>query len=262
MDSTRASKGFTAPYLAWKTLFNLLVRLEEQGVPDQIDRTFLSNLSGTEQSYLMSAMRQFGLIGEKGKVLEPLKELTTGTDARQAGVRRLLEQYYPTAVSLPANATQGQLDEVFRGYNVTGERLRKAETFYLRAAQFAGLQLSPNFKSPAPTGGEGVRTPRRSPAARARGARRAGQRAADSAEVPPPPSSPAPSATQVNVHPMLVGAIQWLAENGPKWTAEQAEAWITSFTGGVRLVYPGRRVSPPVLRRPGTPEHDGSDVAE
>jgi hypothetical protein len=244
METERGGKTFTAPYFAWKTLFNLLVRLEESGLPDQIDRTYLSNLSGTEQSYLMSAMRTFGLIGEKGKVLEPLKELASGSEARIAGIRTLLETHYPDAVALPANATQGQLDEVFRSYNVGGERLRKAETFFLRAAHFAGLKLSSNFKSPTSTeAGSGPSRPA------VRRSRRSKVKHVEEDEMPAVRKPPADTGITVNVHPMLSGSIQWLAENGSKWTGDQQEAWIKGFEVGVRLVYPAKKAAAPIGRR-------------
>jgi hypothetical protein len=230
MGNERAGKGFTAPYFAWKTLFNLLVRLEEYGLPDQID-----------QSYLMSAMRTFGLIGDKGKVLDPLKELASNSEARIAGIRTLLETHYSEAVALPENATQGQLDEIFRGYNVGGERLRKAETFFLRAAQFAGLKLSSNFKSPTSTeAGSGASRPA------IRRSRRARSRRGESDEnlAPAAPAGPSRGIT-VDVHPMLSGSIQWLAENGSRWTTEQQAAWLAGFTGSVKLVYPGKKAPSP-----------------
>ena len=42
------------------------------------------------------------------------------------------------------------------------------------------------------------------------------------------------------LHPMLIGAVVWLAEHGPTWTPEQAELWRGVFTQAVALIYPAR----------------------
>ena len=162
------TKPFTPPYLPWRTFFNFLDRLADEGAPDRIDRSFLKSMDGQTQSYLMSALKAFGLMTEEGRVQEALGPLVR-PETRQDAVRDLLQRFYPDAVALPKNATQAQLDEKFRGLGLGADAMRKAETFYLRAAGFAGIELSSNFKNPTAAPGEGGTrtTTRRAPRKRA-----------------------------------------------------------------------------------------------
>lgn len=252
-------RRFVAPYLPWKTVFNLLERLEESGTPDRIDRTYLDKLSGQDQSYLLGALKLFGLIDDTGRIQPPMEELRNKA-TRPAGVRRLLETYYADAVALPDNATQGQLEEIFRDkYNVHGATLRKSLTFYLRAAQYAGVPVSKNFKSAGPVAGETTARPRRTTR---RVTRRDPANASGQEAVPQPPVKIDPGEGSIPVHAMLRGAILWLSENGPLWGEAQADTWIESFSNLVRLVYPTKHPAPALQRQgsrarpaaPSTPE--------
>lgn len=149
-----------APYLAWRTFFNLILQLDEKGLPTRIDRSFLSQRSGLDQGYLIATLKAFEMIADDGTVLEPLKELVGARDGRPPLVADLLRVHYPEVFALPSNATQAQLDDIFREvFGQTGATLRKAETFFLHGATFAGLKLSPYFK--APRGVQGASSPRR-----------------------------------------------------------------------------------------------------
>lgn len=46
------------------------------------------------------------------------------------------------------NGTQQQLEEAFRDYGVSGSTVRKAISFFLKAAEYAELQTSPHFRVP------------------------------------------------------------------------------------------------------------------
>lgn len=138
-----------APYLAWRTFFNLILQLDEKGLPTRIDRSFLSQRSGVDQGYLIATLKAFGMIADDGTVLQPLKDLVGDRDGRQALVADVLKAHYPEVFQLPANATQAELDEVFRAvFAQSGATLRKAQTFLLHGASFAGIKLSPYFKTP------------------------------------------------------------------------------------------------------------------
>lgn len=138
-----------APYLAWRTFFNLILQLDEKGLPTRIDRSFLSQRSGVDQGYLIATLKAFGMIADDGTVLQPLKDLVADREGRPALVADVLKIHYPEVFALPANATQAELDEVFRAvFAQSGATLRKAQTFLLHGAAFAGLKLSPYFKTP------------------------------------------------------------------------------------------------------------------
>jgi hypothetical protein len=139
-----------APYLAWRTVFNLLAQMETAGLPSRIDRSFLSAKSGAEQTYLIATFKIFGLIADDGSVSPRLKQLVSDRVRRPQFVGQILRESYPEVFALPPNATQQQLDDVFREvYSISGATLRKAETFLLHAASYADIALSPHFHSRA-----------------------------------------------------------------------------------------------------------------
>jgi hypothetical protein len=147
------------PYLPWKTFFNLLLQMEERGLPARIDRSYLQGRSGADQSYLISTLKSFRLIGQEGEVEDSLRELVQDKENRPERIAALLRENYPEVMALAANATQQQLDEVFRAYGLSSNTLRKAETFLLHGAAYAGMKLSPHFTTPrsAPPAGRSNR---------------------------------------------------------------------------------------------------------
>ncbi len=135
------------PYVPWRTFFNLLDRMAEEGAPPRVDRTYIKNLDGSAQAQVMATLKWAEGIAEDGTV-QPALAAFIGPNRKQA-VGKLVREKYPEAVALgEQNATQGQLDEAFRAYGFSGDTLRRAESFFLNAADYAGIKLSRNFKKP------------------------------------------------------------------------------------------------------------------
>jgi hypothetical protein len=149
------------PYISWRTFLGLLEQMQERGLPARIDRSYLQNRSGAEQSYIMATLKSFALIDAEGQVLAALRSLVQNKDDRPAAVAAILNENYAEAVELAVNATHAQLDEVFRGYGLGGATARKAETFFLHAAAYAGLRMSPHFKTARLRGSTPGRRPAR-----------------------------------------------------------------------------------------------------
>jgi hypothetical protein len=152
-------------------------------------------------------------------------------------VADLLAVKYPDALALGRDATQAQLDEVFRGYDgISGSTTRKAITFYLHAAQFAGVPLSPFFKSGrASSGGArggngGTRRVVRSRASSQNG----------SGATPPP--QPQPSSHLATLHPAVTTLVQSLpgfdgTQRKPEFSAADREAWFAYARATFNLIY-------------------------
>jgi hypothetical protein len=139
---------------------NLIERMADEGVPPRIDRSFLSGLSGGYQTQVLAALRSLGLILDDGTVQPALQTLVDQPQNRRALVAMILRTRYPEAVAMgEEKATQGQLEGQFKKYGITGATLRKAIAFYLHAADFAGIPVSPFFKTPSAT--SGTPSPRR-----------------------------------------------------------------------------------------------------
>lgn len=150
----------TAPYLPWRTFLNFLLRLEgEATLPNRIDRSYLRGMSGADQSQLMVALKAFGLVGENGKIEQELVELATDPDGRPKRIGEMVRRFYPAEVKLGAeNGTPKQLEDSFEeSFSLTGSTRQKAIRFFLSAAQFGDVDLSPHFSVPAAPRGRSVR---------------------------------------------------------------------------------------------------------
>lgn len=165
MDSE--DKGFSPPYnVPWSTFHNTVEKVAAD-LPNRIDRSYLASQSGTVQTYLISAFRGFGLTDEDDVVQDELRDLAKDAEGRPARVAALLERHYAAAVELGrTNATPGELDQTFAAMfpRVTGESRVKAIRFFLSAATYAGLQMSPLWKAPkaGPSGSRRARSARKS----------------------------------------------------------------------------------------------------
>ncbi len=160
VDNTNSEGQGAPPYISFRTLLNLIERMANESTPPRIDRSYLVGLSGGYQSQVMAALRSLGLTDEDGRVQQRLVDLVERPQERKDLLATIFEERYPEAVRLgKVNATQGQLEEEFRKMGISGATLRKAVAFFLHGADFAGIPLSPFFKTPATS--EGRAAPKR-----------------------------------------------------------------------------------------------------
>ena len=215
------------PYISFKTVTNLITRLEPES-PPRIDGTVLGYLSGGYRSQVLTALRWLELIDADGKPSPQLTEMVRSSQTRGETIRRVLESRYADIFSAidMGKATVGQLEEQFDKFGMAVETRKKATTFFVHGCKFAEIPLSSYIAG-------GVKRSR-SVSRRTPKSGTTGGGGNNGSGVTTPPASP----LAVPVHPMLSGAIQWLAENAAGWTAEQATAWCDQFVGSVRLVYP------------------------
>jgi hypothetical protein len=145
----QSDHAFTPPYIPFSTFVGFLDKLAQNDIPPRIDRSVMDNLSGTTQSYLLAALRSFDLVGEDLEVRPGLEALARKQDQRPQLMAELLHRFYAEQIQLgQETATSGQLAESFRSYDLSGETVRKAIRFFLHAADFADIKLSPYFKTP------------------------------------------------------------------------------------------------------------------
>jgi hypothetical protein len=225
-----SSNGFVPPYISFAQLENVLERMRNEGVPARVDRSYLGSWSGSAQGQFLTAARSLDLLDDFGRPTEVLKTLVQEPDMRPAVIGDLLRQKYPGAVMLGESATQQQLEEVFREYpGISGSTTRKAITFYLHAAKFAGIPLSPFFKVGRATPGN---TSQRTGRARA-------PRRAQPASEPAPPSQTNPLS---GLHPAIATLVQALpSSTAPTAKAEfsmaEREAWFAYAQATFNLIY-------------------------
>lgn len=145
-----AENEFKPPYnLSFRTLLNLLIRMEGEDPPPRIDRSYLGKMAGTDQTAVISALRGFGLIDANNVVRPELVTLAKNSEGRPKMMAALLERFYGPQVELSRKkATASMLEESFAEFGYSAETKRKAITFFLKATEYADLPLSPHFKIP------------------------------------------------------------------------------------------------------------------
>lgn len=172
----------TWPYTPFKTVLNLIQRLEnDQAIPPQIDRSFLGGSEG-QKTQTLAALKFFGLVeGKNNEVAPELHRLVGAGNNRPRVFAELLAKYYPEATRLASvHATTKQLEDSFTG--LSGDTLRKAVTFYLHAAKYAQHPVSKHFKVPH---GQGTARGRRA-------------KPTNGTKPPPPPAEQPTPAPQVD----------------------------------------------------------------
>jgi hypothetical protein len=152
------ASGSQAPvYVPYATLISALDALRAHGIPrtGKIDKTIWDSQSGTIQAQLMLGFRFLGLIDEQRNatpVLQPLVQ-ATGED-RKVLLRKLIEEKYHHILSLDLTSiSQGQLDEAFRAFEISGSTLTRATRFFVKACVELGIPIAKRFSERSkPTG--------------------------------------------------------------------------------------------------------------
>lgn len=220
----------TPPYLPYSTFTSFFGELQG-GIPNRIDRSFLSSKSGTIQTYLISTLKFFGLISENGTPTKRLKQMVEAeVDERNKLLGDLVREFYPEIFdgSLDfENATQGQLDEKFTGeYGVQGDTRRKVVSFFMLAAKDGGIGLSPHLRKTRK---------------RAAGATRRKRKNGKLGEAPARPaqtiSTPVAESIPALEEKLIIGLIEKLPAPGQPFSADDQKLWIDMAQMVFKMVY-------------------------
>ena len=156
-----------AAYVGSTTFFTSLNQLANAVVPNRIDRTAFPGFAGGVQSQILSAYRFLGLINGDSKPTPALHALAVKDEAaRKVALAKILRERYSALFALDLlKVTPGELSEAMAGeYGVGGETKEKAVRFFLSAATYAGIAVSPLLaKVKGPTGPGGPRKRRQQP---------------------------------------------------------------------------------------------------
>jgi hypothetical protein len=143
MMTTESDKKPTVAYVPFKTFLSAIDGLKPR-VPVNINRTVLDNQSGAMISQILGAFRFLGLIGPKGEPTTDLHLLVENEANRKDTVRKIIQRSYIPAITQDlAKMDLRTLQGAMQYYEITGATLQKAITFFLQAARFAEMPLSP-----------------------------------------------------------------------------------------------------------------------
>jgi len=224
-------------YVSFRTFRNFLDWLGEEGVPSRIDRSFWGQkFSGAAAGQLLATLRFFGLIDENGVPDPFLETMAKDGEQRKVMLRSLMERYDSALEGVDLErATAGELDERFRRYNVSGGTLDRAITFFIQAAQYCGIPLSPHItkrkRVARPNGG--VAQPRR------RG--RPPKVKAEREKPEPQVIRPTSIVDSLGLHPTVTPLLQELNRIGSNWDKADRDKWVETFLAVLDYAYPARK---------------------
>lgn len=246
---TTAANGFKPPYGSFVTLNNLFDRMaDEGGVPARLDRSYLSNLPGSVIATTTHALKHLDLADDDLRPTPTLVEIVEKPKERKSLLAGIIRDKYAAQLALGNRATTAQLETSFREMGIQGSTTRKAIAFFLAAARYADVPVSPHFKTPKPPATERV------PKTAKRG--RSGQE--DEQRPPPPPPDSRQEALK-GIDPFIVGLVQSLPAPGSVFPQETQNAWIETAKGIFKLIYKTGADSPEVRPPAFTPGGGESD---
>jgi len=224
-----------APYVSYRTFRNFFEHVDL--VPTRVDRPLLSYTSGATQTQLLHAFRALGLTKANNDTTEEMETLADGFKAGDKGpLKRLLQRAYPLLFEPPfslGRASQSQIREKFEEMGLSGDTIRKAQSFFIAAAKDAEFEVSPHLR--ASVGGSSA--PRR-PASANGGAqaRRPNQRRRPADVAPQHETSG--SGSGIKVPDALAGILKHLPAEGKPWSQKRRQLFMKTFEGALDLCYP------------------------
>jgi hypothetical protein len=240
-ETTTTTAG--APYTSWGSLENLVERMAKDGVPPRIDRSVVTGSEG-QKTLMLNALRWLELTEDNGNSTATLEHIVKAAD-RQAEFGKLLREKYADQVVLgERNASQRELEDSFKPH--TGETARKAASFYLKAAKYAGLPTSPYFKVPrqrrAKPGSGGGKTSAAKTGRAAGGGGASGGGGENHAG---------------GIHPAVAGLLNDLPPIGSGWESTEArDAFLKTFETLVTYAIPVGVTSDTAPAASGDPDED------
>lgn len=153
MGTTGTPEVQTAPYMPFPALEKFVRSLKGTALPDKIDRSLMSKMSGGVQAQLRATLRYFSLVDALDAPTPQLRAWIEAIDTPSA--KSVLSPIVSTAYAeltrdlQLGSATTGQLETAFREKGgVSGSALTKAARFFLAAHAAAGIAVSPHFRPP------------------------------------------------------------------------------------------------------------------
>jgi hypothetical protein len=155
-DMSESEKTVAAVYVSWKTFANSIGQLSKAEIPNVIDKTVFTGMAFSVQNQLFAGMRFLGLIDEKSKPTADLEHLATELeDARKDKLKEIIQKRYSElfALNLKKTTPDELTKKMAESYGVTGDTREKAVRFFVSAAEYAGIELSPLLASKKANGG-------------------------------------------------------------------------------------------------------------
>jgi hypothetical protein len=203
MDSGNGPKP---PWGGFGTFWNFVGQLHDDGgLPQILDRSVMGNRGGSARTELYGALRFLGLIDDEKRPTERLRTLAADPTAQR--LRELLEDAYAPVVGLELmTATSSQVGDALVGMGTSPSTITRARTFFLNAAEQAGIPIGNPLKT------------KRAPSTSVR------RRVRPKKKPPAEEDEPTPKAQRGSLPP-VIGALVAKLPDGD-WTAAEAKQWL------------------------------------
>jgi hypothetical protein len=130
-------------YVPFATFLSAIDGLS-QGLPHKIDTSLWPSYSSAIKAQLLGAFKFLSLVDAEGRPTDTLKTLVRDKTNRKAILRQILRTSYSRVIDLDlTKISPRQFDLQMRGYGMAGETHKKVLFFFLKAARYAELPLSP-----------------------------------------------------------------------------------------------------------------------
>lgn len=183
-----------AVYVPWATFKGAIDQLAK-GMPSRIDRSVFTGMAWNVQNQLFAGLKFLGLIKGDDEPTPLLDDLVKGSeDERKIKLKKLIETRYADLIAIDlTKATRAHFEESMGElYGVTGDTRGKAVRFFLSAATYLGIPLSPFIAPEKPGKSNGVKRAK-SPTAKTRSV------VPKKEKTPPPGDGPEPSGTSKTI---------------------------------------------------------------
>ncbi len=141
-----AEKKLAAVYVSWKTFENSITALSKGEIPNVIDKSVFPGMAYSVQNQFFTALRFLGLIDQDNKPLPDLAELCNSVERRRKEkLSEILQRRYSELFAINLKkATPAEVEKkIADAYGNVGDTKEKAVRFFVSAAEYAGIELSP-----------------------------------------------------------------------------------------------------------------------
>ncbi len=150
--ATQSEKRPSPPYVSYSSFKSFISGLGESTVPSRVDKTVMSNYSGSTQYALLPALQWCGLIEKDGTPSELLHNLANAKDDDFGKLLKpMAEEKYDFLFNKNVKletASSGQVIEAFKAQDITGTTVTRCMSFFLALAKDAGITVSSHVKPP------------------------------------------------------------------------------------------------------------------
>ncbi len=134
-----------ASYVSFTTFMDALNGISSHGLPTKVDHSVFPSFSGVVKSQLLVTFRFLALINGDGIPQPAFEELVSGdTEKRKKILGDILKrQYHKLFNANLKKITPSQFDQLIEEYGVSGATKIKAKSFFLNAARWSEIEMSP-----------------------------------------------------------------------------------------------------------------------